>query len=206
MKRQLAAWSFVSACAAFAIPQADAHHPMGGAVPGNAIEGVLSGLGHPVIGLDHFLFVLAMGAACFYVGRKAGAAVAFIAATVLGAVVHLYMTTLPYPDLWVAASLAALGAMLAGAHRVLQSRAALGFFALSGIAHGYAYGEAIVGAEAAPLLAYLSGFTAIQICIACGGFLIARYVSLEKPSFPASSALGGSIAVAGAAFAILSLS
>lgn len=206
MKRHTSAWAFVmTAYAALAIPQAYAHHPMGGGVPGNAIEGLLSGLGHPVIGFDHFLFVLAMGAACYYFGRKAGTIVTFIAATVLGTVLHLYKTTLAYPDLWVALSLVVLGAMLFGAHRLLQSRAALGFFALSGIAHGYAYGESIVGAEPTPLFAYLTGFTAIQLAIAFGGFLIARYVSVRKPSFPGLKALGGALAAAGAGFVLLSL-
>ncbi len=206
MNRRNTAWAFViSAYAALAMPQAHAHHPMGGGVPGNAMEGLLSGLGHPVIGLDHLLFVLAMGAACYYFGRKAGTVVTFVAAAILGTVLHLYRTTLAYPDLWVALSLVVLGMMLIGGHRLLQSRAALGFFALSGIAHGYAYGESIVGAEPTPLFAYLAGFTAIQLVIAFGGFVIARYVSVSKPSFPGLKALGSALAAAGAGFMFLSL-
>nr|MDJ0600449.1 HupE/UreJ family protein [Crocosphaera sp.] len=40
---------------------ATAHHPFGGQTPSNFFEGFLSGLGHPIIGLDHFAFILASG-------------------------------------------------------------------------------------------------------------------------------------------------
>ena len=44
----------------FASP-ASAHHPMGGRVPSNFFEGFMSGLAHPVIGLDHLAFIVAVG-------------------------------------------------------------------------------------------------------------------------------------------------
>ena len=70
----------VSATAALALaPSAHAHHPMGGATPGNLFEGLASGLAHPVIGLDHLLFILAVGVACYYFGRRAGTMAAFLA-------------------------------------------------------------------------------------------------------------------------------
>src|SRR5262249_57584778 len=40
-----------------------AHHMMGGRTPSTFMEGLLSGLGHPVIGLDHLAFLLAVGVA-----------------------------------------------------------------------------------------------------------------------------------------------
>jgi hypothetical protein len=40
---------------------ASAHHPMGGTTPQTLWHGLLSGFGHPVIGLDHLAFVVAMG-------------------------------------------------------------------------------------------------------------------------------------------------
>ena len=42
-------------------------------------------------------------------------------------------------------------------------------FALFGVYHGYAYGEAIVGAEQTPLLSYLLGFAVTQYAIIAGG-------------------------------------
>ena len=38
-----------------------AHHPMAGKTPSNMMEGLLSGIGHPVLGMDHLAFVFAMG-------------------------------------------------------------------------------------------------------------------------------------------------
>ena len=43
------------------IEPALAHHPMGGRMPATFTDGLLSGLGHPIIGLDHLAAVLAIG-------------------------------------------------------------------------------------------------------------------------------------------------
>ena len=56
-----------------------------------------------------------------------------------------------------------------------------GLAAVAGIFHGYAYGEAIVGAEITPLIAYLAGFAIIQGAIALGTFYIAK--SLNNQNF-----------------------
>ena len=47
-------------------------------------------------------------------------------------------------------------------------------FGLAGVAHGYAYGESIFGAEPTPLWAYLLGLVAIQSALAIGIALMAR--------------------------------
>jgi len=48
---------------------------------------------------------------------------------------------------------------------------------VAGAFHGYAYGESIVGAEPAPLAAYLAGFALIQGCIAVGSAAALRWVA-----------------------------
>ncbi|HET9176699.1 MAG TPA: HupE/UreJ family protein, partial [Pseudolabrys sp.] len=40
---------------------ASAHHVMGGRMPATFMDGFLSGLGHPIIGIDHFAAVVAVG-------------------------------------------------------------------------------------------------------------------------------------------------
>ena len=77
-------------------------------------------------------------------------------------------------------SLVALGILFFRSHGFLRSKAALGMFALSGIAHGYAYGEAIVGAEPTPLVAYLVGFTLVQLAIVSAGYAIARHAERRE--------------------------
>lgn len=187
-----------------ALPAA-AHHPMGGVTPGNFVEGLLSGLGHPIIGFDHLLFVFAIGMACFYFGQRLFATVAFLGGAITGTVVHLQNATLPFADAWVAMSLIVLGILLLRKQEFLKRKAALVLFALCGIVHGYAYGEAVIGAEPTPLFAYLAGFTLVQLAITFCGYLAARYLSRAQPAFHTLKATGGSLALVGAGFLAVSL-
>jgi urease accessory protein len=187
-----------------ALPAA-AHHPMGGTTPATLLEGLLSGFGHPIIGVDHLLFILAVGVACYYFGRRILTITVFLAGALCGTLLHLRAANLPYAEAWVAASLILLGVLLLRRNDFLKSRAAIALFALSGMAHGYAYGEAIVGAEATPLLAYLGGFTLVQFAIALCGYAIAHYAATKKPLFRFLEAGGGALASAGAGFLVYSL-
>jgi urease accessory protein len=181
-----------------------AHHAMDNALPANAFQGFVSGIAHPIIGLDHLLFVLAIGAACHFFGRRAETIAIFIVATLAGTAAHLYQATLPYADAWVALSLVLLGILLTKGVQFLRSRASLALFAIAGIVHGYAYGEAIVGAEATPLFAYLAGFAVVQLCIASAGFALTRYAERAKPALPMARAVSGVISLAGAALLVAS--
>ena len=193
----------ITACAAALPALAHAHHAMDNALPSTALQGLLSGLAHPVIGLDHLFFVLAIGATCFYFGQRAGAIAGFLAAALAGTVLHLYSANLPYAEAWVALSLVVLGVLLAVAAPVLRSRAMPAFFALAGIAHGYAYGEAIVGAEQTPLFAYLAGYTLAQLLVVFAGYAVARYAAARRPSTTGVRVAGGVLSIAGAAFLVL---
>ena len=46
--------------------------------------------------------------------------------------------------------------------------------AIAGLFHGYAYGEAIVGAEMPQLFSYLVGFTSIQLTISFGAWALGQ--------------------------------
>ena len=72
-----------------------AHHPMGGATPSTMSEGLLSGIGHPIIGLDHLAFVVAMGVAAFLIGSRFLLPLFFILATIVGTGLHLQAINLP---------------------------------------------------------------------------------------------------------------
>jgi urease accessory protein len=147
-----------------------AHHPMGGAMPSTLLEGLLSGLAHPVIGPDHLAFIVAIGLLAA-VRRQVWLLPVFLLAAMLGTVVHVARVDLPGVELLLAGSIVLFGALLAGRQR-WSAGAIVALAVLAGLFHGYAYGEAIVGAEATPLLAYLVGFTAIQLGIAGGAFLL----------------------------------
>jgi urease accessory protein len=149
--------------ALIAAPLAQAHHPMGGTTPSTLTEGLLSGLGHPVIGPDHLAFLLVAG---LLAAAVAGSAryllpLAFVGATVGGTLYHLAAADLPLSETVIALSVL-LGGLALVLRRSLPTLLLGGLFAVAGVYHGYAYGEAIIGAESTPLLAYLVGFAFIQ--------------------------------------------
>ncbi len=163
----------------FLAPQpALAHHALGSRVPSNFIEGFLSGLAHPVIGLDHLAFVVAIG--LLAVGRVRGAwlPAGFVVAAMAGTGIHLLQLDLPASEVAIATSVIAFGVLLIRQNRPNWFVLAL-LAAIAGLFHGYAYGESIVGAQIAPLFAYLLGFTLIQYGVALVAFLIGN-VALQK--------------------------
>jgi hypothetical protein len=89
-----------------------AHHIMGGRTPATFGDGMLSGLGHPIIGPDHFAAVVAVG--CIAAMHSAGAllVVAFIAAMMAGVALHLNGATVPAAEILVALSVIGLGALM----------------------------------------------------------------------------------------------
>ena len=150
-----------------------AHHVMGGRMPETFAEGILSGLGHPLIGIDHFAAVVAVG--CLAVAHRAGAAlaIAFVVAMMCGVAIHLQAISVPVDEILVAISVIVLGAILLQ-RRDPAAGAALSLFVLVGLIHGYALGESIYGAERTPLYAYLLGLAVIQCVIALAAMTMAR--------------------------------
>src|SRR6266480_3905984 len=121
-----------------------AHHVMGGRMPVTFTDGLLSGLGHPVIGIDHFAAVVAV--ACLASAHRAGPwlVVSFVLAMIAGVSIHVRGTTLSAAEIIVALSVIVLGAVLLR-DRTLHTGAALALFVAVGLTHGYALGESIYG-------------------------------------------------------------
>lgn len=161
-----------------------AHHPLGNQTPSTFIEGFLSGLGHPVIGLDHLAFVVAVGLLAATRARGVILPITFVLTALVGTGIHLAEVSLPWAEFWISASVLAVGLLIAfgGQFPTLALTVLAGF---AGIFHGYAYGESIIGATPAPLTAYLLGFTAIQLAIALGAFWLGRR-GLEVKTAPES--------------------
>ncbi|MEB3181621.1 MAG: HupE/UreJ family protein [Nostocaceae cyanobacterium] len=165
---------------------AAAHHAMGGTIPTNFFEGFLSGLAHPVIGLDHLAFVVAIGLLSALVVRGALIPAAFVVAALAGTAIHILRGNLPGAEIVIALSVIGFGVLL-----ILPNRphwivlALLG--AVAGVFHGYAYGESIVGAGMSPLLAYLLGFTLVQYVVALaarqvGNLIIQQSINQSLPN------------------------
>jgi urease accessory protein len=170
----LSGWFMVAAEAA------SAHHPTGGQVPQTAIQGLLSGLAHPVIGIDHLAFVVGVGILAAYVRRGGWMPVAFLAASGLGVAAHLRGIDIPAGEVWLALSLAMM-ALAVFLRQRTGPTLATALCALGGLAHGHLLAESIVGAEPAPLSSYLVGLFLIQLAVALGAATLVRWVGERRP-------------------------
>ncbi|MEM9451295.1 MAG: HupE/UreJ family protein [Cyanobacteria bacterium P01_E01_bin.6] len=172
-RRSFSIMGFASICLALTSLPALAHHPFGGTTPSNALEGFLSGLGHPVIGIDHVVFVIAAGLLAAIKPKGFWIPIAFVLASLGGTGLHLMTVNLPAPEIIISLSVVVFGLLLA-TKELPHVAIIAGLGAIAGIFHGYAYGEAIVGAEMTPLIAYLAGFASVQLLISLGIWTIAR--------------------------------
>jgi urease accessory protein len=154
---------------------ASAHHLMGGKTPSTFGEGILSGVGHPIIGPDHLAFLLALGIVVGVGRLSLVTPFLFLVAMACGVAAHVAAVNIPAAELIVAVSVLVVGVLLALDWRI-QGSGWAAIFSIAGFFHGYAYGESIYGAEATPLAAYLVGLVAVQTMLAVGIALASRAV------------------------------
>jgi urease accessory protein len=185
------------------VSPAHAHHVMDYATPATALEGLLSGLGHPVIGVDHLLFIVGAGVLAARQKRGYLLPLVFVVASVSAAGWRTAGAALELSELWIAASLVILGAVILSA-RIPGWSVIAGLFLVSGALHGYALAEAVVGAERTPIIAYLAGLTVIQCAIALAAWWITTWLADRRPQLPVERIVGAAVGVAGLAFAGLS--
>jgi urease accessory protein len=199
MKSMLGIAVFVAT--AIALEPALAHHVVDGAMPATFAEGLLSGLGHPVIGLDHLAAVIAVG--CLAATQRGGEwlVLGYVIAMIVGAAAHIGEATVNGTEIFVAASVIVLGLVM---FRRTPPRLdiAIALFAFAGLVHGYALGESIAGAERAPILAYFLGLAAIQAAIALAAMYGARILAARTTGHAAMIRVLGGV-VTGIGLAIL---
>ncbi|MGL4378543.1 MAG: HupE/UreJ family protein [Microcoleaceae cyanobacterium] len=167
---------------------AEAHHAMGGKIPNNFFEGFLSGLAHPIIGLDHFAFIVAMG--LLAIGHRWALLIpaSFVMSAMTGTLLHVMRVDLPFSEVTIALSVIIVGVMLARKNNLSTIILAIGA-GFAGLFHGYAYGESIIGAQITPLFAYLGGFTVIQFLVAILAFVAGDFVQQKWENPNASKVL-----------------
>ena len=125
---------------------------MGDSTDLSAWQGLLSGIGHPLLGPDHLLFLLAIA----FIGLKRPLAwvVPLLAVGLFGSVLSHFLplpdAVAPWAEALVSLSLAEEGLI---ALTVLSAAWLLPLIAL----HGFLLGSTIVGAEATPLTTYFLG-------------------------------------------------
>lgn len=171
---------------------ASAHHLMGGKTPSTFVDGILSGVGHPIIGPDHLAFLVALGIAVGVSRLSLVTPFLFLLAMACGVVAHVAAVSIPAAELIVAVSVLTAGVLIALDWNI-PSAAWAALFSIAGFFHGYAYGESIYGAEPTPLAAYLIGLVAVQTVLVVGIALTSRAVWTASRLGPrlVGAAIGG---------------
>ena len=124
---------------------------------GDHVHGLLSGLEHPLLGVDHLLAMVAVGVIAARTGGRGVLLVplSFVSAMVVGALLGMAGIGLPSLETGIALSLVVFGAMV-GLIRPMPLAAAAALTALFGLFHGNAHGLEIP--ESASGIAYAAGF------------------------------------------------
>lgn len=179
----------------FAAAPASAHHMMGGKIPSTFGEGMLSGLGHPVIGADHLAFLLAVGVIVGVSDLSFALPIVFVVTMAVGVMVHVQGIGIPASELVVALTVLAAGLLLVRERRP-STPVWAALFAVAGFFHGYAFGESIFGAEPAPLGAYLVGLAIIQCALTLGVAYLVRRIKLAEVTPRLIGAAVGGVGIA----------
>lgn len=177
-------------------PAVFAHHPLDGMAMSTFGQGVLSGLGHPVLGFDHLFFVVAVGLVAAFTGRAYVAPAAYIGAMLIGCTLMALGVVLPGIEAVIVASLLILGYLVMSG-RALALAPAMTLFALAGLFHGAAFGGAMATAEAGAattvLVGYLIGLGVVQYALAAGVAWFTRSVWKASDATAIQPRLAGAV-------------
>ena len=161
-----------------------AHHPMGGELPSNFLNGFFSGIGHPVIGFDHLAFILTFGIISSYYENKIIIPLTFVTLSLFGTLISVNFFVIPFSELIISLSIIIAGLI------VIKERKINIYFPITlalagGLFHGYAFGKSVVGIESTPLVAYLIGIASIGFTLILGSsYLVSKFYLLSlKPRF-----------------------
>ncbi len=172
-----------------------AHHPLNGLPMETFAHGLMSGIGHPVLGFDHLFFVAAMGVAALFTANRLLTPAAYIGAMLVGCGLMYAGIAMPAAEIMIVASLLVLGGIILSG-KALPTTTALLVFAVFGLFHGSAFGEAVAGNEGttggAVLFGYLIGLGAIQYLIAIGAGWAAQKLGATTPA-AINARLGGAM-------------
>ncbi|MGE4405162.1 HupE/UreJ family protein [Pseudomonas sp.] len=162
---------------------------------GHDHAGLLSGLAHPVFGLDHLLAMLAVG---LWAAQQQGKArwalpLTFIATMLLGGLFGFAGIEMPLLESGIAGSVLALGLLVALAVRPPLAIAAA-LTALFALGHGVAHGLELP--ELSSPWGYAAGFVAATAALHAAGYALVRY--LPQAAAPLVRVAGVGAALTGA--------
>lgn len=154
------------------------------------LAGLLSGLGHPLLGPDHLLFLLAL--ALVGVQRSSRWMLGLLSIGLLGTLVGLFTPQVPAAELLVALTLVVEGLVVVGR---LPMALLVPCFAL----HGYVLSASVIGWESSCIAGYLLGLLLSQGALLLLSLRVLRHsAALLAPN--TRTLLAGGLMGIGAAF------
>jgi urease accessory protein len=156
--------------------------------------GMVEGLAHPFLGLDHLLAMVAVGFWATQLGGRAlwQVPLAFVFMMAGGAWLGHLNLGIAHVELMIAISVLALGMMIAASVR-LSTAASVMAVSVFALFHGYAHGQEMPQAGA-PLV-YAGGFVLATVCLHLIGIGLGQALS-RRPRV--ARLAGGLVATAGA--------
>lgn len=194
-------YSAIAILAVSAPGAALAHHPLGGMPMETFAHGLLSGIGHPLLGFDHLLFVALVGVAALFTGKRYAAPAAYIAAMLVGCFAMSMGVGLPAKEIVIGLSLLVLGGIVLSG-TALRLVPALAIFAAFGLFHGSAFGDSMANQEAAAgtqvLVGYLLALGVVQYAIALlSGWFVGNVLNAVSAGSVQARLAGAVVAGAG---------
>ncbi|MFK7891696.1 MAG: HupE/UreJ family protein [Granulosicoccus sp.] len=173
-----------------------AHHPLAGASMETFTHGLLSGIGHPVLGFDHLAFVILVGIAAACCNKTLSAPFGYIAGMLAGCLLMMAGVALPMAEIVIGASLLFMGYLVMRG-QVLSSTTIVTAFGAFGLFHGSAFGVSIVGQEAGygfmVASGYLLGLGVAQYLIALGTARAMQHFAKVKDAAAIHARLAGAV-------------
>lgn len=138
-----------------------AHHPFEGVEPQDfsLVQGLVSGLGHPLLGTDHLVFLLAIVVMTVLTTRRW--VLPLLASGLAGSGLAVLAGATPEPGLGLALELVVSLSLVAAGLVHGGWLPAWVLLPLMGV-HGFLLGEPVIGAEPTPLVAYGLGLLLSQ--------------------------------------------
>ena len=201
MKRTLTA-----AALTLAATPALAHHPLNGMPMETFAHGMMSGVGHPLLGFDHLFFVIAMGVAALFTSARYMTPAAYIVAMLAGCGLMYAGVTMPLAETIIVFSLIVVGGIVLSG-RALTAGTAIALFAAFGLFHGSAFGASIAtqegGVGAGVLVGYLLGLGLLQYSIAiAAGWVVEKLLGATEAQATNARLVGAMVAGVGVFLAL----
>jgi len=145
----------------------------------NSWDGFLWGIAAPVLSLDKFVSIVAIGLLAAVTVRGGWIAISFVLAALLGTVIHLLPISLPGTEIAIAIASISFGVMLF-MPTPPKFLILLIVAAIAGLCHGYFNSESILGADIMPSIFYVLGAALTQYAVVMSCRKIGNTIELSS--------------------------